>query len=113
VLTTLIEKIQAHTTAAEKDNAVASKDDAEKTRVTIEAGVTGDNTSTIEDTTRTVAAWNETWPVGTRVSCKNHDDVLETRTQAIMLFGRKATIYMQGYKGYFDLADVQPVVTEK
>lgn len=115
VLTTLIEKIQEHSIATEKDNAVAnkSKDDTENIGVNVEPGVAGDNKFTTEDTSKTVTAWNDIWPVGTKVSCKNHDEVLETRTQAIMLFGHKATIYMQGYKGYFDLADVQPIVTEK
>ncbi len=63
--------------------------------------------------TEKVAAWNNTWSVGIRVSCKNHSEILTTRTQAMLLFGRKATIYMQGYKGYFDLADVKPVSEKK
>jgi len=105
VLMTLIEKIQAHLNDTEKPDVVTKDIDSENVRVNIIDG----NKSGIEDTAKIVSDWNNTCPPGTKVSCKNHDDVLETRTQAIMLFGRKATIYMQGYKGYFDLADVQPV----
>ncbi len=107
VLTTLIEKIQAHTRTADKviDTAI----DIESTEVNLSS----DNKPAIEDAKKTVTAWNNDWPVGTSVSCKNHGEILKTRTQAILLFDRKATIYMQGYKGYFDLADVQPVSEKK
>jgi len=90
VLTTLVEKIQAHTHSEKKPNAVKKSID-------------------IENIAKTVADWNDTYPVGTQVSSKNHDGILETRTQAMVLFDRKATVYMQGYKGYFDLSEVQPV----
>lgn len=56
-----------------------------------------------------VAAWNRDYPVGTRVrSSLIHDDVLETRTPATVLFGHRAAVYMKGYNGYFDLAEVTP-----
>ncbi|MGV5651515.1 ACP S-malonyltransferase, partial [Burkholderia pseudomallei] len=49
------------------------------------------------------------YPVGTRVrSSLIHDDVLETRTPATVLFGHRAAVYMKGYNGYFDLAEVTP-----
>jgi len=107
VLTALIEKIQAQTRTANK--AIDTAVDMESTEVNLAR----DNKSAIEDAKKTVTAWNNTWPVGTRVSCNSHDDLLKTRTQAILLFDRKATIYMQGYKGYFELADVQPVSEKK
>ncbi len=103
VLAALIEKIQAQTRTA--NNAIDTAVDMESTEVNLAR----DNKSAIEDAKKTVTAWNNAWPVGTRVSCKSHDDLLKTRTQAMLLFDRKATIYMQGYKGYFELADVQPV----
>ncbi|NOZ52786.1 MAG: ACP S-malonyltransferase [Gammaproteobacteria bacterium] len=106
VLTALIEKIQAHASSEDTVNAITEDITAPNNT----ASITNDSESAIESITKAVAAWNNAYPVGTKVSCKNHDDVLETRTRAIVLFGRKATIYMQGYKGYFDLGDVQPVI---
>lgn len=57
-----------------------------------------------------VSAWNARYPIGTKVRCTLHDyDELETRTQAVVLFGHRAAIYMKGYNGYFDLNEVVPV----
>ncbi|HHI92453.1 MAG TPA: [acyl-carrier-protein] S-malonyltransferase [Gammaproteobacteria bacterium] len=109
VLTALVEKIQTQFGQSNTEivpDASAAKDPEAKA---IQGDVTSHSESGVKNTAETIAAWNAAYPVGTRVSVKNHDDVLETRTQAIALFGRKATIYMQGYKGYFDLGDVQPV----
>ncbi|MBM3095877.1 acyltransferase domain-containing protein [Ensifer sp. T173] len=56
-----------------------------------------------------VSAWNAKYPIGTKVRCTLHDyDELETRTEAIVLFGHRAAIYMKGYNGYFDLNEVVP-----
>jgi len=57
-----------------------------------------------------VSAWNAKYPIGTKVRCTLHDyDELETRTQAVVLFGHRAAIYVKGYNGYFDLNEVVPV----
>lgn len=57
-----------------------------------------------------VSAWNAKHPIGTKVRCTLHDyDELETRTEAIVLFGHRAAIYMKGYNGYFDLNEIVPV----
>lgn len=57
-----------------------------------------------------VSAWNERYPVGTKVrSLTEEYDDLETRTAAMVLFGHRAAIYMQGYNGYFDLDEIAPV----
>ncbi len=111
VLTTLIEKIQTHKKEAEQCSVVSK--DKNIPAENIEADFSGENMSIVENADKIVTAWNDACPVGTRVSCKNHDDVLETRTEAILLFDRKAAIYMQGYTGYFELADVQPVSDKK
>ena len=56
-----------------------------------------------------VSAWNAKHPVGTRVKSTIADgDVLETRTEAVVLFGHRAAVYMKGYNGYFDLDEVVP-----
>lgn len=56
-----------------------------------------------------VAAWNHRYPVGTKVKSLIADyDSLETRTEAVTLFGHRAAVYMKGYNGYFDLDEVTP-----
>jgi len=54
-----------------------------------------------------VAAWNRANPVGTKVKSTIADyDDLETRTEAMVLFGHRAAVYMKGYNGYFDLNEL-------
>jgi malonyl CoA-acyl carrier protein transacylase len=54
-----------------------------------------------------VAAWNRKYRVGTKVkSMIIEDEDLETRTQAVVLFGHRAAVYLTGYKGYFDLDEL-------
>ena len=56
-----------------------------------------------------VNAWNKTHPIGTKVkSDLIEDDNLETRTEAVVLFGHRAAVYMKGYNGYFDLDEISP-----
>jgi malonyl CoA-acyl carrier protein transacylase len=56
-----------------------------------------------------VEHWNNTYPIGTKVISEFYDKELETRTEAMVLFGHRATVYMKGYNGYFDLREVTPV----
>ncbi len=56
-----------------------------------------------------VESWNKNYAIGTKVKSDFYEDVLETRTEAVMLFGHRAAVYMKGYNGYFDLREVQPV----
>lgn len=54
-----------------------------------------------------VNAWNEKYPIGTRVkSLIVKDDNLETRTKAVVLFGHRAAVYLKRYNGYFDLDEI-------
>lgn len=56
---------------------------------------------------RKVAEWNSRHPVGTRVrSLATAQDDLSTRTPAIVLFGHRAAVYMEGFNGYFDLDEL-------
>ena len=56
-----------------------------------------------------VAAWNKAHRIGTRVtSTVGGYDALETRTEAMVLFGHRAAVYMKGYNGYFDLDELVP-----
>jgi malonyl CoA-acyl carrier protein transacylase len=54
-----------------------------------------------------MAAWNSKYPIGTKVtSAVASYQSLETRTQAVVLFGHRAAVYMKGYNGYFDLDEL-------
>ena len=56
-----------------------------------------------------VARWNAKYPIGTRVkSLIGEYPQLETRTQALVLFGHRAGVYIKGYNGYFDLGEIVP-----
>lgn len=54
-----------------------------------------------------VAAWNSLHPVGTGVkSLVAEHGALITRTPAVVLFGHRAAVYMEGFNGYFDLDEL-------
>jgi malonyl CoA-acyl carrier protein transacylase len=54
-----------------------------------------------------VAAWNSRHAVGTRVrSQATEHGELTTRTPAMVLFGHRAAVYMEGFNGYFDLNEL-------
>ena len=53
--------------------------------------------------------WNNTYPIATKVRVKGYEQLLETQTQAVILFGHRAAIYMKNYNGYFDLDDITPI----
>jgi malonyl CoA-acyl carrier protein transacylase len=59
---------------------------------------------------RLVRQWNQQHPVGTRVRSLTLDyQDLETRTEAVVLFGHRAAVYMKDYNGYFDLKEIVPL----
>lgn len=60
------------------------------------------------DSKEMVANWNKNYAIGTKVKSDLYDEVLETRTEAVVLFGHRAAVYMNGFNGYFDLREVQP-----
>lgn len=63
----------------------------------------------LSDVRERVAAWNKAYSVGTRMksSFANYGE-LQTRTEAVVLFGHRAAVYMAGYNGYFDLNELAP-----
>ncbi|MDR3058738.1 MAG: ACP S-malonyltransferase [Prevotella sp.] len=67
---------------------------------------------TLLDPKELVEKWNKTYPIGTKVISDNYDNILETRTEAILLFGHRAAVYMKEYNGYFDLREIKPVESE-
>ena len=54
-----------------------------------------------------VASWNATNPIGTSVRATGHEGHLKTRTEAMILFGHRAAIYLDGFNGYFALSDIE------
>ncbi|SMF48872.1 malonyl CoA-acyl carrier protein transacylase [Tistlia consotensis] len=60
------------------------------------------------DPQQKVADWNRAYPVGTRVRVPGHREPLTTKSQAVVLFGHRAAVYLQGYNGYFALDEVEP-----
>lgn len=59
------------------------------------------------DAASKVAAWNRLHAVGTHViSAQTSQEPLRTRTEAIVLFGHRAAVYLEGYEGYFDLDEI-------
>lgn len=56
-----------------------------------------------------VERWNNNYPIGTRTCSDLYETEFETRTEAMLLFGHRAAVYMEGYNGYFDLREVAPV----
>lgn len=56
-----------------------------------------------------VIAWNQRYPIGTRGKSRVKDyGELETKSEAVVLFGHRAAVYMKGYNGYFDLEELTP-----
>ena len=57
-----------------------------------------------------IARWNRLHAPGTAVLCQAYPGrVHRTRSLATLLFQRKAVIHLEGFSGYFDLDQVQPV----
>ncbi len=53
--------------------------------------------------------WNRSHPPGTRVRVKGSGESMKTRSPAMVLFGHRAAIYLQGHDGYFGLDEVRPM----
>ena len=54
-----------------------------------------------------VLEWNARHPVGTRATSRAAGDAdLVSRTPAMVLFGHRPVVYMEGFNGYFDLDEV-------
>lgn len=106
VLTKLIARIKAAPLPAPQAAPAASDPPAQSRVVPNSADAQASARSPAEK----VAAWNKTYPIGTRVrSARTVEGELETRTNALVLFGHRAAVYLKGYNGYFDLDELQIV----
>ena len=55
-----------------------------------------------------IKEWNSLYPIGTKVNVIGYNQTLTTKTPAMLLFGHRGAIYLEGYNGYFSLDDVAP-----
>jgi malonyl CoA-acyl carrier protein transacylase len=53
--------------------------------------------------------WNSEIRIGDLVVSTKLNKSFETRSEAIVLFGKKPVVYLRGLKGYFDLDDLSPL----
>lgn len=53
-----------------------------------------------------IAEWNSTHPIGSRVRAVGQPGLQVTRSEAMILFGHRAALYLEGFNGYFPLDDV-------
>lgn len=74
---------------------------------TVTSSATQPETIAKQSPQQQVDNWNLNHAIGTRVKVKGYSESLTTKTQAVVLFGHRAAIYMQGYNGYFALADIE------
>lgn len=64
----------------------------------------------LSDAQAKIAYWKKMHPIGTKVkSTLLNLDNLETRTDAVLLFGHRAAVYLKGYNGYFALDELSPM----
>ncbi len=61
-----------------------------------------------KDVYQRVNEWNRFYPIGSRFKVSSFDSVLVTKSEAVVLFGHRAAVYMQGYNGYFALDEMIP-----
>lgn len=93
---------------AKKEKAATTKKTVEKSAKKSVAKKAKTESKSSKDSLELVAQWNASNPVGTKVKSDLYDSALETRTEAMVLFGHRAAVYMKGYNGYFDLREVTP-----
>lgn len=117
VLAKLVDKIRDETprylaVLGQADDAEGFSGEASEHTDEVESDVTGttevnENSS---DAEKKVRDWNNAYAIGTKVKSSHpYDDDLETRTEAVVLFGHRAAVYMKGYNGYFDLDEITPL----
>ena len=120
VLTKLLHAIKQHAVSppAAEHTAAKTSDHAQKVDiVAVPQGVSGalehkpnGGGGKAATSAEKVAAWNKAHSIGTKVRSlvRDYGD-LETRTEAVVLFGHRAAVYMRGYNGYFDLDELTPL----
>jgi malonyl CoA-acyl carrier protein transacylase len=113
VLTKLIAKIRLHAAKAAPPapaRAAVAEVDVAPDPAASRGGVAATSGDRFARAEQKVAAWNTRHRVGTKARSLVTDyGDLTTGTLAMVLFGHRAAVYMEGYNGYFDLDEVAPV----
>lgn len=91
---------------SDTSNKISSEKKLASNKVAVSAGAHLKNDQSADEL---VEHWNKTYPIGTKVISKSYEGELETRTEAMVLFGHRAAVYIKGYNGYFDLRELNPV----
>lgn len=110
VLTKLIKTIKEHNQVfdldEQKDEVKVEKKKEAKNSV---AELSDDSPKAFIQAEKKVSDWNKNYQIGTKVKSLHVDyDELETRTEAVVLFGHRAAVYMKNHNGYFDLNEITP-----
>lgn len=114
VLTKLITAIR-NDTDRKQESVATEKKISEKNIQNDKVGMKEKNSCDLTNLKNTLNAeelvefWNKTYPVGTKVVSNLFEIELETKTEAMILFGHRAAVYIKGYNGYFDLKEVTPI----
>lgn len=102
VLTRLVQAIREQTPAE-----ALSKTAAALTKVPQHSAST--DTTPVDAAQSKVRDWNQRFSIGAKFSSELLAGIeLETRTEAVVLFGHRAAVYMKDYGGYFDLDEIRP-----
>lgn len=110
VLTKIVKQIKEETSKSQTDavqeQVAVETPPVEKLEPAPQAndGTNGKKSLTAEEKVNT---WNQSHPIGTKVKSEIvEDEGLETRTEAVVLFGHRAAVYLKGFNGYFDLDEL-------
>ncbi|WP_202128721.1 ACP S-malonyltransferase [Paenibacillus dendrobii] len=106
VLTKIIAKIKAEAPVVQQGVAVGSVGTNAIDRMKEDTEGRTEFQRRINAAYQQTADWNKAYPIGTKVTCKGYKDVLITRTEAMVLFGHRAALYVEGYNGYFALDEI-------
>ena len=108
VLTKIVRTIESD--IAKSLAAFSAKETTQKTADSPNNEISDPEKTAVVDVFEKVKRWNENYPVGTKVNTSlDGYDELETRSEAVILFGQRAAVYMKGYSGYFDLNEIAPI----
>ncbi len=113
VLTKMVDKIKLEIAALVEDNVAVEADDKSISSSEVSKETSNDTANPKSDASLSaeemVKQWNDKYAIGTKVKSTIMDyDDLETRSEAVVLFGHRAAVYMKEYNGYFDLEEVVP-----
>lgn len=98
VLTKLVDKIKTEAPLSDMTEDVPNRSET----------LNIDNTSNLFKTAEEkVEWWNRHYPIGTVCTSPYYAEKIITRTKAMVLFEKRAVVYVENYRGYFDLDEIK------